>query len=133
MTLIDQETLECFYPENIQEIFRAIDEKYDGVLYTGRSGKFIDDFCLPNGAYVIVSKCEGKIAVAPNIIGTDMGEKYYICDKDGLGILGDKTLYMLFDPVKENLPTIFKQIDFIIERWKKIKNFYELAKIKDDF
>ena len=40
---------------------------------------------------------------------------------------------MLFDPVKENLPTIFKQIDFIIERWKKIKNFYELAKIKDDF
>lgn len=133
MTLIDQETLECFYPENIQEIFRAIDEKYDGILYTGRSGKFIDDFCLPNGAYVIVSKCDDKIVVAPNIIGTDMGEKYYVCDKDGLGILGDKTQYMLFDPVKENLPTIFKQIDFIIERWKKIKNFYELAKIKDDF
>lgn len=133
MTLVDQETLECFYHENIQEIFRAIDEKYDGVLYTGRSGKFIDDFCFPNGDYVIVSKCEDKIAVAPNIIGTDMGEKYYVCDKDGLGIIPDKTQYMLFEPVKENLPAIFKQIDFLTERRKKIKNFYELAKIKDDF
>ena len=130
MTLVEPDNL---YPENIQEIFRAIDEKYDGILYSYHRGNFIDDFCFPNILYVIVSNYEDKIAVAPNIIGTDMGEKYYVCDKDCLGIIPDKTQYMLFDPVKENLPAIFKQIDFLIERRKKIKNFYELAKIKDDF
>ena len=130
MTLVEPDNL---YPENIQEIFRAIDEKYDGILYSYHRGNFIDDFCFPNGAYVVVSNCEDKIAVAPNIIGTDMVAKYYVCDKDCLGIIPDKTQYMLFEPVKENLPAIFKQIDFLTERWKKIKNFYELAKIKDDF
>lgn len=122
---------------NIQKIFKKIEQQYGDEFHKDWTRLGICDFTFKEDGYIMIGvvKVDDKqyIGIAPNIILEQQRNKIISCDKDCMAILYSMQQYTLYEPKIKNVKPMFEHINRLILKKKQIEQWLNLDRISKDF